>query len=340
MKAFEDLLSGIAWIGIAVFALLLAIRVISLWRTRRQRRGLRHAPGWVASACVAAVLGLGLLGYGLIAYLFVLQRGSAFMPEPLKLVLAGVLLVWLATSVVAHLWPRLPVGRWTMGFRIAGAVLSCALGTLLALSFWNAARYPTEGHALLLQPPFEGEWVATGAGASASTNHHHRIASQRYAIDIAKACEDGRLFRGEGAALEDSCTFGAAVLSPVDGVVAHVVDGLPDRDSRQELAGNHVIIRLDEGRYVALAHLQQGSVSVAPGEAVRMGQPVGRAGNSGNSDFPHLHIHVQDSAVYDLRESRSIPFRFTNAQVKRYLFWRQPDSVALLANDRIRKRGK
>lgn len=335
MKEFEDILSNVALIGIAVLATFLATRTWYLWRTRRKRQHLGAAPKGVVILRIASVLGLVLLGYGLVAYLFVLQRGSALMPMTLKVALAGFLLAVLACEIAAHLWPKLPVGRLALTRGIAGAVASWAFGGLLAALFLTADRYPPEGQEVLLDPPFEGEWVAMGAGATARTNHHNRIASQRFAIDIAKACPDGRLFRGEGKAHEESCTFGATILAPAAGVVVHVVDGLPDGNSRQELAGNHIVIQMTENRYVALAHLQQGSIVVESGDVVEIGQRIGRAGNSGNSDFPHLHIHVQDGPGYDIRRSSSIPFLFRNSEVKRFLSWR-PIDAALLSNDRIR----
>lgn len=336
MKEFEDILSIAALIGIAVLATLLATRTWYLWRTRHNRQQLGAAPKGVFILRVASALGLALLGYGLVAYLFVLQRGSAFMPMTLKVVLAGFLLAVLACEIAAHLWPKLPVGRLALSRGIFGAVASFAFGGLLVALFLTSGRYPPESRDVLLDPPFEGTWVAIGAGATARTNHHNRIASQRFAIDIAKACPDGKLFRGEGKAHEESCTFGATVLAPAAGVVVHVVDDLLDGNSKRELAGNHIVIRLTGNRYVALAHLQQGSIVVESGDAVETGQKIGRAGNSGNSDFPHLHIHVQDGPAYDIRRSASIPFRFRNSEVKRFFFWHPVDAAALLSNDRIR----
>jgi hypothetical protein len=338
MKEFENVLAAVAWTGIFVLAALLLIRVWYVWRTRHQRKNVADAPAIVVTLRVAGAVGLALVGYGLIAYLYVLLRGSTFMPAGLKLVLAGLLILYLGFEVAAYLKPRLPVSRILLSRGFAGAIASAAIGALLVTAYWNASQYPPLEAGVVLDPPFEGEWVAIGAGATGRTNHHNRIPSQRFAIDIAKACSDGRLFRGQGNAFDESCTFGAAVLSPVAGVIAHVVDGLSDLDSKRELAGNHVIIRMADHRYVALAHLQQGSITVKAGDSVETGQKIGHAGNSGNSDFPHLHIHVQDGPQYDLRESGSIPFRFRNAEVKRFLFWRPVSAAVLLSNDRIRSR--
>jgi len=47
------------------------------------------------------------------------------------------------------------------------------------------------------------------------------------------------------------------------------------------------------GIEILLAHLEQGSVMVQPGDRVAQGQQVGAVGNSGNTSEPHLHIHAQ-----------------------------------------------
>lgn len=47
---------------------------------------------------------------------------------------------------------------------------------------------------------------------------------------------------------------------------------------------------------IVLAHMRHGSLEVRPGQAVREGDPLGRAGNSGASTEPHLHIHAQRPA--------------------------------------------
>ena len=59
-------------------------------------------------------------------------------------------------------------------------------------------------------------------------------------------------------------------------------------------AGNHVVIRLDDSDiYIGLAHLQQGTVAVHPGDRVQAGQVLGRVGTSGRTSEPHLHVHAK-----------------------------------------------
>ena len=58
--------------------------------------------------------------------------------------------------------------------------------------------------------------------------------------------------------------------------------------------GNHVVVEARPGVYVLLGHLQQNSITVKLGDAVRRGAPLARCGNSGNTFVPHLHLQVMD----------------------------------------------
>ena len=72
-----------------------------------------------------------------------------------------------------------------------------------------------------------------------------------------------------------------------------------------------VVIRLDQGAWATLAHLQQGSIAVAVGMRAEIGTYIGRVGNSGRSTTPHLHLQVQESPDPD---SPTVPFRLANFQ--------------------------
>lgn len=155
-----------------------------------------------------------------------------------------------------------------------------------------------------LSLPFSGRWFVVQGGDTVNVNHHMTSPAQFYGIDFAKAGgPSGRaLTRGDPRGLADFYSWGESVLAPADGTVVAVVADLPDnplgsRDARNP-AGNHVVIRIREGLFVFLAHLRQGTATVKPGDTVRRAQPLGLCGNSGNSDFPHVHLHVQDTATF------------------------------------------
>ena len=116
-------------------------------------------------------------------------------------------------------------------------------------------------------------------------------------MDIVKLNASG--FRARGLLPADPrayAIFGEPVLAPCTGIAIAAMDGLrdlsPPRVDREHMAGNHVILACGQ-TWIVVGHLQEGSICVAVGDSVSTGQPVGRVGNTGNSDEPHLHIHAQ-----------------------------------------------
>lgn len=162
--------------------------------------------------------------------------------------------------------------------------------------------------------PFEGRWFTLQAGDTPNVNEHMRLRAQWFGIDFGKVGgPSGReLVRTDGRTIEDFFCWGSDVLAPVDGRVVEVVDDLPDNAVGQKdpvhPAGNHVVIEAAPDQYVWLAHFQRGSVAVRPERTVKRGDPVGRCGNSGNTDFPHVHMHVQDTPTFNAGTGRNIVF--------------------------------
>ncbi|MFJ2033963.1 M23 family metallopeptidase [Streptosporangium sp. NPDC087985] len=164
----------------------------------------------------------------------------------------------------------------------------------------------------------------------------------RWAFDLlplepgSAAVAEGGWWRYLTCRLRSSDVSGWArpVRSPLDGEVLVGHDGEPDRDrlvpwrdvpaglllrplllGKQipAMAGNHVVLGAD-GTYVLLAHLQQGSVRVASGQAVRARETIGLIGASGNALGPHLHLQVMNGP--DPLTARPVPFA-----VRRYRLW-------------------
>jgi urea transporter len=157
----------------------------------------------------------------------------------------------------------------------------------------DARRFPyLKTPALFL--PCEGPRVITQAFDGAMT---HRGPWQ-FALDF-EAGQQGATYSGSGAELADYFVFGAPVLAPCPGVVAGVVNDVPDNKPGQNNPdanwGNSILLYSDAGYYVMLAHLQKGSAMVYPGQRVARGTPLGHCGNSGRSPIPHLHMHAQNT---------------------------------------------
>ncbi|MDR5654924.1 M23 family metallopeptidase [Ruixingdingia sedimenti] len=94
---------------------------------------------------------------------------------------------------------------------------------------------------------------------------------------------------------------GVAVLAPADGVVTGTRDGMQDIAVNDPAAppldgrdcGNGLAIDHGGGWVSQLCHLAQGSVTVRTGDRVTAGQPVGRVGLSGRTEFPHVHLSLR-----------------------------------------------
>jgi len=94
---------------------------------------------------------------------------------------------------------------------------------------------------------------------------------------------------------------GVNVLAAADGKVLRVRDGVPDRSVREKgresvrgtECGNGMVIAHGDGWETQYCHMAAGSITVKSGEAVKAGQPVGRVGLSGLTEYPHLHFMVR-----------------------------------------------
>lgn len=203
--------------------------------------------------------------------------------------------------------------------------------------------------------PFAGRWLVQNSPARRIPSHGTDRFGERYAIDFVGVDE-----RHRTATVRDWRTvlatepparfvaFGRPVLAPADGEVVAVLDDEPDHAARRSqlalvgyalgqaarvragvaaVAGNHVIIALDDRTYVALVHLRAGSIGVDVGDRVLAGQQLAECGSSGNSTQPHLHVQVMDSL--DLSVARGVPVTFRGVR-RWYRRDRYEDSEDLL----------
>lgn len=144
--------------------------------------------------------------------------------------------------------------------------------------------------------PFLGRWVCTQSVDGTIT---HRDA-WRHALDFQVVGDDGELFEGDGSRLEDYRCYHLPVVAPAKGIVAVVVDDIPDNlvgeINAEENWGNLVIVYHAPGLYSLVCHLSPGTIAVQEGQHVRRGETLGLCGNSGRSPVPHLHFQLQATA--------------------------------------------
>lgn len=222
---------------------------------------------------------------------------------------------------------------WTPGIRgLAGwahAVAFVALGAFSAsvLTGALAGRLAPEGEAVDLEFPLaNGTYLVANGGSHLVVNSNLRLADPKeprrarfrgaaYGVDLVAL--DGLGLTAQGFAPADPKAhhvYGREVKAPCGGEVVHAEDGHADRPvgqpDRDSYAGNHVILRC--GRVdVVLAHLATGSVVASRGDKVAAGATVGRVGNSGASDAPHLHVHAQrPGSALSAMSGDPVPMRF------------------------------
>jgi murein DD-endopeptidase MepM/ murein hydrolase activator NlpD len=177
---------------------------------------------------------------------------------------------------------------------------------------------------LVLGPPLgKGNWAAvyepswlTGHRRVIYTLNGHARIPGRYAIDLIKLDNNGKLAHGNDDLVKEWYGYGADVLAVADGTVAAVrtdfletptVSGR-ERVTAERATGNYISICLDKGKYAFYEHLKPGSIRVKPGQKVKKGQIIASLGFTGQSDGPHLHFHVADKN--SPLGAEGIPFSF------------------------------
>ena len=101
-------------------------------------------------------------------------------------------------------------------------------------------------------------------------------------MDFLRLGANGRTHTGGAdAPLSAYAGFGWPVLAPAAGQIVEVTDEYADNPpGTNSDHANHLVIDIGSGRYVSMAHLKRGSVTVRVGDHVRRGQPSARSGTT------------------------------------------------------------
>jgi hypothetical protein len=203
-------------------------------------------------------------------------------------------------------------------------------GTVTTVSTVSPVTYVTRTDLMF---PVEGRLLtAAGRDATAPKSRMDQAVAQeltgfrrqfnRYAYDLMVVDSAGSLNLTGGSTLDDWFGYRAIVVAPAAGVVRIAENHRPDNKlggAQQPccaskdptwFAGNYIVIDHENGECSLLAHLRQGSQSVAEGDRVTRGQRIGEIGLSGDSfTVPHLHYQLMDSCNF--ADAEGLPSRFS-----------------------------
>ena len=169
----------------------------------------------------------------------------------------------------------------------------------------------------LMDLPFKDEWTVFWGGDTKEVNFHVVAKFQKNAFDIVKSDRHGKNYRTDGRINEDYYAYGQQLIAPCDAEVIVAIDGIkdniPGKVNPLYAPGNSIILKTRNDEYILFAHIQQQSIKVKQGQAVKKGELLGLCGNSGNSSEPHLHFHLQDTEY--LNEATGIKCFFSKLEV-------------------------
>lgn len=179
---------------------------------------------------------------------------------------------------------------------------------------------------IVLSPPFQnGNWMYMTDGHKNTRELTEGKASyaQRYASDWVYLEKDGRFVHGPRNQNSSFLSYGKDILAVANGVVLEIQDSIPDNPgegneratkiNRYSLSGNHLVLDIGNQILAVYAHLIPGSFKVKTGDKVQVGDVLASLGNSGESEGPHLHFHLETKTNWVLG-GEGIPYHFKSYQ--------------------------
>ena len=204
--------------------------------------------------------------------------------------------------------------------------------------------------AIEIKPPLTGNgWLASSGCCKPNVHRDLRIAvdgrrietGETFAIDWARVKND-KIYDGNGKKVEQHYAFGEDVLAVADGTVVSTHDGMPDETplqamipkAKEDYGGNHVMLEIAPNVFALYAHLHPGSLTVQVGDAVKARAVLGKIGNTGPSNGPHLHFGLSDKP--DFFAGTSLPFVFDSYTTVGAIDFdaSEPDRLVILPDSR------
>lgn len=185
---------------------------------------------------------------------------------------------------------------------------------------------------IIIHPPLQGNHWYAADGPSNDSSHRtviiNHLIPQRFAIDFIQYGSEGLTY-GDPLINHNYYAYKQPILSVVNGKVIALKTNIPDnipakggstipgQHDLDNLAGNYIILFTNHC-YILYAHLSPNSITVKVGDPVNVGQILGLLGNSGNSEFPHLHFQIMQSSNPSPLNGQGIPWHMTEFMQENY----------------------
>jgi hypothetical protein len=345
LQQFSQTYNQGLWIAAFIFACLAFYRLFLVLKTKENRN-------WIFKS-KADFFVLGLKFYfllGLLAFLanipvwFLSVAQFRFIAPAMPFNVLLFILVWLSVQeiILCFTVSQSLVEQFIKRILFFLVSIFCSSSFILAAFIVPGTfKYPLAQSTIILQLPVYGTWLAANAGHQKWVNYHQNYRPQFFAIDMVKLNDAGRFFENEGNDSNDFYTFGDSIFAPANGLIYAISDNHPTQPIYQGVdsinpAGNYIQIKIGLNQHLFLAHLKAGTIKVGVGDTIKVGTFLALAGNSGNTSYPHLHLHIQNSAILNDSSATGLPFIFNNIERKRYCGWEKPAFPFLLRNDQFR----
>lgn len=341
-RQFEIILTTFCLGLSAVFLTLIIIRIRNIYFKKHTRVLIWNKKVGILNRVGKLTLAVSLLfiAPGIIYFIFIVAPPSAVIRSYAKTIFCIIFSAWVLIEIflcfsISEKLLKASKSRRTMFFFTVIFCLAAAVYLFPLIP--RSLVYPMESDCVMLELPVRGTWLAGHAGATDITNGH---LTYPYAVDFLKLGPDGRLYKGTEKNVTDFYAYNEPVYASADGWVTEIVNDI-ESDLLGEMdldnpGGNYITIDIGGEKYLHLAHLKKGSITVEEGQFVKTGTLVGYIGNSGFSTHPHLHMHIQNKPTSNSEGMITYPFRFLNMQRKRLIFWMEVNNGYLLRNDIFR----
>lgn len=343
LKFLSQIYTVIFWLFVASILLIFLYRAVTFFRNRSTRTSFPDLKGHSFTKALKILLGVAmfLMIINSPFYVYIASSFHSIVPAYLNHLLVGsiILMAGFECFLTWKFSEKLLQKTYKKVFLAITVFIALPLSVYLVYYIPVMTTYPSTEESYIIELPVRGTWQAGHAGESQIVNYHSAIDAQKYAMDIVKVNTDRQFFKNAGTEIKDFFSLGEPVYSPVDGTIVQAVDSLSNAEisfessNTENPAGNHLVIEFESSRYLFLAHLDSASVQVQAGDTVHAGMLIANVGNSGNTSWPHLHLHIQDKPDLGNESAVGYPYRFDSMNRKRWFTWRKVTNGFLLRND-------